>query len=322
MDEPVQSQQWGFVRSPNGWLFYFIMAKDPAVLIYFDKWISSTNGIKAEFRAWYLDLLIYQYDKGGLPNDEDTLAGICRVLPSEYAKFTQMRTQVIAQKFTQCDDGMLRNETMNDILRKREAFKEKKSRAGYIGNIVKELNKSGTFTTIEVSTIKDKLRVCIDEEFEEVLSIYRLKDYTHLRTHLRTLYIDVDEDVDINKNVVKIKKEKKESKNLSKIENSVTSQIDPFVLIWDKWKKFKKDQFKFSYKSEESEKLAKQELLDLSGGNPEIALAIVDQSMKSGYKGLFELKESTKKIDRVTKNEQTTLQAWDLFKKENGLNEI
>ncbi|MBK9963097.1 MAG: DUF1376 domain-containing protein [Saprospiraceae bacterium] len=180
------------------------MAKDPAVLIYFDKWISSTNGIKAEFRAWYLDLLIYQYDKGGLPNDEDTLAGICRVLPSEYAKFTQMRTQIIAQKFTQSEDGMLRNDIMNDILRKREAFKEKKSRAGYIGNIVKELNKSETFTTVEVSTIKDKLRVCIDEEFEEILSIYRLKDITHLRTHLRTLYIDVDEDV--IKNVIEIKK--------------------------------------------------------------------------------------------------------------------
>lgn len=291
--------------------------KDPAVLIYFDKWIASTNGIKAEFRAWYMDLLIYQYDKGGIPNDEDTLAGICRVLPSEYAKFTQMRTQIIAQKFTQDEDGMLRNAIMGDILRKRESFKEKRSRSGYIGNIVKELNKSGTFTTIEVSTIKDKLKVCIDEEFEEILSIYSTKDYTHLRSHLRTLYIDVDEDVNVNKDIVKIKKEK--TKNLAKFENSVTSQIDPFVLIWDKWKKFKKDQFKFSYKSEESEKLAKQELLNLSGGNPEIALGIVNQSMAKGYKGLFELKEDFKKVDRVTKNEQTTIEAWNLFKKENGL---
>lgn len=291
--------------------------KDPAVLIYFDKWIASTNGIKAEFRAWYMDLLIYQYDKGGIPNDEDTLAGICRVLPSEYAKFTQMRTQIIAQKFTQDEDGMLRNAIMGDILRKRESFKEKRSRSGYIGNIVKELNKSGTFTTIEVSTIKDKLKVCIDEEFEEILSIYSTKDYTHLRSHLRTLYIDVDEDVNVNKDIVKIKKEK--TKNLAKFENSVSSQIDPFVLIWDKWKKFKKDQFKFSYKSEESEKLAKQELLNLSGGNPEIALGIVNQSMAKGYKGLFELKEDFKKVDRVTKNEQTTIEAWNLFKKENGL---
>lgn len=291
--------------------------KDPAVLIYFDKWIASTNGIKAEFRAWYMDLLIYQYDKGGIPNDEDTLAGICRVLPSEYAKFTQMRTQIIAQKFTQDEDGMLRNAIMGDILRKRESFKEKRSRSGYIGNIVKELNKSGTFTTIEVSTIKDKLKVCIDEEFEEILSIYSTKDYTHLRSHLRTLYIDVDEDVNVNKDIVKIKKEK--TKNLAKFENSVTSQIDPFVLIWDKWKKFKKDQFKFSYKSEESEKLAKQELLNLSGGNPEIALGIVNQSMAKGYKGLFELKEDFKKVDRVTKNEQTTMEAWKLFKQENSI---
>lgn len=155
------------------------------------------------------------------------------------------------------------------------------------------------------------------------------KDLTSNEPQINPNHRVKDKDKDIVKDKVKVKVKKEEkggveekTKNLAKTENSVSSQIDTFVLIWDKWKKFKKDQFRFSYKSEESEKLAKQELLDLSGGNPEIALAIVDQSMKSGYKGLFELKESTKKIDRVTKNEQTTLQAWDLFKKENGLNEI
>lgn len=122
-----------------------------------------------------------------------------------------------------------------------------------------------------------------------------------------------------NEYVIENNIENEDQKKLAKFENSVSSQIDPFVLIWDKWKKFKKDQFKFSYKSEESEKLAKQDLLNLSGGNPELALAIVNQSMKSGYKGLFELKEDFKKVDRVTKNEQTTVEAWNLFKKENGL---
>lgn len=70
------------------------MAKDPAALIYIDKWISSTNGMQASFRAWYFDLLLYQYDKGELPNDEDELAGICRVRPSEYNLFKQMVEQV------------------------------------------------------------------------------------------------------------------------------------------------------------------------------------------------------------------------------------
>lgn len=147
---------------------------------------------------------------------------------------------------------------------------------------------------------------------KEKKKAHKTKDMKgHMTTHME----DENEDENINKDLDK----NEDQKNLAKTENSVSSQIDPFVLIWDKWKKFKKDQFRFSYKSEESEKLAKQELLNLSGGNPEIALGIVNQSMAKGYKGLFELKEDFKKVDRVTKNEQTTVEAWNLFKKENGL---
>ena len=129
------------------------MAKDPAVLLYFDKWISSTNGMKSDFRSWYLDLLIYQYDKGGIPEDEDTIAGICRVLPSEYERFKQMLKQVLTQKF-KLIDGMYQNEHMADIIRKREQFVEKRVKSGTIGQVIKTAKTINGFNIKHLDRLK------------------------------------------------------------------------------------------------------------------------------------------------------------------------
>lgn len=177
------------------------MAKDPAVLIYFDKWISSTNGMKAEYRAWYFDLLVYQYDKGGIPDDEDEMAGICRVRPSEYNLFKQMVQQVLKQKFEQID-GKWYNPLMTEILQKRKDFKEKRQKSGNIGVIIKMA------TSIEgFGKYLNKLKTELYKmEFNE---IEKHKDKNLLK-HLLKLYIDedVNEDVDIDNNtsVLGIKK--------------------------------------------------------------------------------------------------------------------
>lgn len=56
------------------------------------------------------------------------------------------------------------------------------------------------------------------------------------------------------------------------------------------WLDYKKQQFKFEYKTERSLKAAYTELVRLSNNNPETAMQIVEQSMSNGWKGLFELK--------------------------------
>ena len=65
---------------------------------------------------------------------------------------------------------------------------------------------------------------------------------------------------------------------------------DEITLCWDKWKKYKKDEFGFKYKSDVSEQAAKSELLNLSNSNIEIAIKIIDQSIANGWKGFFKLK--------------------------------
>lgn len=61
-------------------------------------------------------------------------------------------------------------------------------------------------------------------------------------------------------------------------------------LTWLKWTDFKKSQFKFQYKNQQSEQIALNELINLSKNDPVIADKIVNHSIANGYKGLFELK--------------------------------
>ncbi len=64
---------------------------------------------------------------------------------------------------------------------------------------------------------------------------------------------------------------------------------ESFFSTWQKWKDYKAKEFKFKYKSQESETAAITELLNISGKNETTAGAIIQQSMAKGWKGFFEL---------------------------------
>ena len=60
--------------------------------------------------------------------------------------------------------------------------------------------------------------------------------------------------------------------------------------VFIKWLNYKKER-KESYKSKESQKECYNKLLTLSGNDPAVAMAIVNQSMANNWAGLFELKQ-------------------------------
>lgn len=70
---------------------------------------------------------------------------------------------------------------------------------------------------------------------------------------------------------------------------------------FSEWLDYKKRQFKFEYKTERSLKAAYSELVKLSEGDPAVAAEIVDQSMRNGWKGLFELKNHGTKTNTTNK---------------------
>ena len=112
--------------------------------------------------------------------------------------------------------------------------------------------------------------------------------------------VNENENEDINTNV-----------NNEKVELPFESY--EFKDAWEQFKFYKKKEFKFTYKTKQSERAALKELLILSKGNEDIAIKIINQSLANGWKGLFNLKEdakgTTNNTRKLTKGEQFNLDA-------------
>jgi hypothetical protein len=67
---------------------------------------------------------------------------------------------------------------------------------------------------------------------------------------------------------------------------------EQFLKNWNEWKLYKEKEFKFRFKSGQSEQAALSELKTMAKGDESVAIAIIQQSMAKGWKGLFELKNS------------------------------
>ncbi len=66
-----------------------------------------------------------------------------------------------------------------------------------------------------------------------------------------------------------------------------------FKAQWQHWKIYKQKEFKFKYKSIQSEQAALNGLADKSYGDQNTAISIIHQSMEHGWKGFFELKNKS-----------------------------
>lgn len=87
--------------------------------------------------------------------------------------------------------------------------------------------------------------------------------------------------------------------NKSKVNESITGLFSSnFILEWERWLTFKKEQYKFYYKSFDSEFEAIKELHQLSGGSEDIAKKIILQSITKSWKGLFVIGGNNKKEEK------------------------
>jgi len=175
--------------------------KDPAILLYIDKWLIATKLMPAHAKGWYLNLILVQYDRGGeLPADLEDLALICDVRHSEFHLFKQTWDQVLKQKFKQLPNGCYQNEMAFEILEKREAFKEKRSAAGKIGAIVKAAKSIGyKEKDIELLKKADLTDLLAESDAENLKHMLK-----QMLNHLNKLYIN--EDVIVNEDVNEDKK--------------------------------------------------------------------------------------------------------------------
>ena len=94
------------------------------------------------------------------------------------------------------------------------------------------------------------------------------------------------------------KKEGKNNKTSTKVDAKVrTDFVDPaFETVFSTWLEYK-HQRRESYKSEISLKTCYKKLYDLAGGDPAVAMSIVEQSMANNWAGLFPLKNERQNGD-------------------------
>lgn len=86
---------------------------------------------------------------------------------------------------------------------------------------------------------------------------------------------------------LKLKKEKEKEKIVFPF-NSET-----FKSNWNSWKDYKSKEFRFNYKSVQSEQAAINKLKEISNGDEKEAIKIIEQSFANGWKGFFKIINET-----------------------------
>lgn len=71
--------------------------------------------------------------------------------------------------------------------------------------------------------------------------------------------------------------------------------------------------FKSYAPTERSEGSAITNLINLSGGDHQVQMLIVQQSMANGWKGLFELKQKSSRSEEVDEPHWNSPEAWEEF---------
>ena len=143
--------------------------KDPAALLYIDTWKVSTTEMSAIERAYYMDLIIHQFDKGDIPNDIEELANICRVRFSEFEQFKSCWDNGLSKKFLVNEDGRLENEFARETLKKRQKFVKKRSSAGKLSYLSRFLNKHFTINAKQEKYVKENIDLESFDTKDEVL---------------------------------------------------------------------------------------------------------------------------------------------------------
>lgn len=100
--------------------------KAPAFQFYADDFLAGTSDMNAEEVGSYIRLLCHQWTKGGIPNDEDRAGRMAGLMGSPSLRY-------VLAKFSLCDDGMLRNERLEQVRAEQEAYKSKQATAGRNG---------------------------------------------------------------------------------------------------------------------------------------------------------------------------------------------
>lgn len=265
--------------------------KDPAFLFYSADFYEGTRTMLPEERACFIDLMIYQHQRGVIPNDLKRVLLYCNGVDEATLKAT------LEAKFKLTAEGWI-NERLQKVIDDREAYSEKQSINGIIGQFWKKAK------AILSKKDFDNLKVMLsDKRNDEIMELIKNKEINKatLEAMLEALLKHYrNRDRDINKDLIKegVKGEEVKIINLDKIQ--ISEDLKPILVEWLEYKKSRKE----AYKSEKSLQALANELTKLSNNDQATAKAIIQKSMANNWAGIFALKAEPKQDSRAGYKQQ------------------
>lgn len=89
--------------------------------------------------------------------------------------------------------------------------------------------------------------------------------------------------------------------------NVINPFSEKFEETWELWKNFRKEEHSFSYKGVISEQMALKRLVEVSEGDEEKAVRIIEQSISRGWMDFYQLKQPS--VNGRSKQKQSVAEA-------------
>lgn len=239
------------------------MAKDPAFLFYSTDFYEGTRTMLPEERACYVDLMIYQHQRGPIPNDLKRVLLYCNGISEATLQAT------LQAKFKLTDKGWL-NIKLQEVIEQRQKYSEKQSINGTIGQFwkkAKAILSANDYTTLYKSLSKKEKK-----ELFEIIKDIEVSEATlkaMLKASLKHLENENEnENIDINKEGVQ--GEKNEPISTADEQPSSNRSAYPFDEFWNDYEKKVGDKEKIRRKYE---KLSNKDKLAIKENIPKYKAA-------------------------------------------------
>lgn len=298
------------------------MSKDPAFLFYSKEFYEGTRTMLPLERACYIDLLIYQHQHGIIPTNIKRLAMYCSGIDEATIEAT------LEAKFERFENGW-KNKALEKRIDERKNYINKQSDNGKIGQFFKKskqlLGKKDFDSLLNLKLSKAQV---IDFLSNYELNIDSLKDLLKRclsnKSNANAISDSISNSIPIiekgglGEKTLKPKKENQESTELVYRTETEIHQDE----IWEKWKRYKWDQFKFRFKSESSELVGKNNLIEMANGDPSEMERLVNYAIGNGWKGIHQhpaSQQNIKQLDKTDRNKETTLGALKILNEKMGI---
>lgn len=257
--------------------------KDPAFLFYSQDFYAATRDMLPEERACYIDLLIYQHQKGPIPTDTRRVLMFC-------SGITEAVLQAVLQaKFKHTDKGWV-NERLEKVISDRGDFLERKSRSGQLGQFLKRAK-----SALSASKYKDFRKFVMENGGDEYVIMLKAQLEGEPEAMLQAVLKHIENENE-NDNTI--------SDDDSVNDKTRTREVvfpfgEYFKSQWDLWKQYKLQQHRFKYKSPATEQAALKQLQNMAQGQEQRAVEILHFTMANGWKGFV--------LPRANSNRQTIM---------------